>query len=330
MINDELLRALLNHTQRQNSAFVEYVLHQYNMNILEPGVVSDLMLHHSDEALPDSVFLTDSQNVNICIHNSSVNGIVHSHNFFELVYVAKGTITEEVDGEELLMHTGTVCIHNPRALHQIKKCKDSDCLINIIIRKEIFEENVFLPIIHNKALSSFFLRYTAEKRNTNYMLFQKDNEQIDMIIHLLIMEFMNSSPTESLILSLIFLLFGTLLKGYSSDSFTDKLLLYISDHLQTATLQECAEYFSYHEKYFCSLIKKHMGRSFSQIHTELRIKRAKDLLKFTDLSISDISFEIGYNDPSVFYKNFKKVTDLTPAEFRLQEASQEVQDYIKL
>ena len=48
------------------------------------------------------------------------------------------------------------------------------------------------------------------------------------------------------------------------------------------------------------------------------ILEAKRLLYFTDKSVKEVSYEVGYDEPVYFGKLFKKVTNLTPLQFRQQ------------
>ena len=60
------------------------------------------------------------------------------------------------------------------------------------------------------------------------------------------------------------------------------------------------------------------GQTFKEYLTELRIKRAKELLRTTTLKAFEIGYQVGYNDPHYFSHVFHKNTGLTPMEFRLQ------------
>lgn len=62
--------------------------------------------------------------------------------------------------------------------------------------------------------------------------------------------------------------------------------------------------------------KRYSGMSPVKYITFLRIDKAKELLTKTDISIRDIAFEVGYSDPSVFVRNFKRATALTPIQYR--------------
>lgn len=320
-MTEELKQSILAYTAREFASFTSYIKENYHEIPSTTEELIDFAKKHSATPLPDDFFLSDKkQNVNIGVHGTAANGIMHSHEFFELIYVAQGEVTDFIDGVEICLPEGSVCIHNPKALHKIVRCSESDFLINFAIRRETFENVIFLPIIAEPTLNRFFLRYSAMEDCTNFMAFPARDRRIDEIIELLVLEFLDEGSNEHLILSLIFLLFGTLLRGYQTDPFTDRLLVYLSEHIESATLGDCAQYFKYHEKYFSSLVKKHLGKSFKQVQTELRIRKAAVLLSYTEQTITDISYGVGYQDPAVFYLNFKKITGMTPSEYRASKA----------
>jgi two-component system response regulator YesN len=71
---------------------------------------------------------------------------------------------------------------------------------------------------------------------------------------------------------------------------------------------------SYH--YFSKFFKDSMGKSFVEYLTELRVHKSRELLRDTNDSIKEICYKIGYSDPNYYCKIFKKVTGMTPTEFR--------------
>lgn len=76
---------------------------------------------------------------------------------------------------------------------------------------------------------------------------------------------------------------------------------------------------SYH--YFSKFFKDSMGKSFVEYLTELRVDKSRELLLETDDSIKEICYKIGYSDPNYYCKIFKKVTGMTPTEFRENQQS---------
>lgn len=92
---------------------------------------------------------------------------------------------------------------------------------------------------------------------------------------------------------------------------------YINEHYaSTVTLEEVSAVIGFNATYFSTLFKKETGMNFLEYVTIVRIKAAKQLLSDSKKSILDISHEVGYNDFKHFTKQFKKVTSLTPSEYR--------------
>jgi len=82
------------------------------------------------------------------------------------------------------------------------------------------------------------------------------------------------------------------------------------------TVQEIAEQLNLTPNYLSSLLKVHTGQSTQQhIHNKL-IEKAKERLSTTDLSVSEIAYELGFERPASFNKLFKQKTDLSPLAFR--------------
>ena len=82
------------------------------------------------------------------------------------------------------------------------------------------------------------------------------------------------------------------------------------------TVQNVAEQLHLTPNYLSSLLKVLTGQSTQQhIHNKL-IEKAKEKLTTTDLSVSEIAYELGFEHPASFNKLFKQKTDLSPLTFR--------------
>jgi AraC-like DNA-binding protein len=87
---------------------------------------------------------------------------------------------------------------------------------------------------------------------------------------------------------------------------------------ENLTVHYLAERANLHQDYFSRLFLKHAGqRPLSYVH-EKRIERAQYLIATTDLSYMDIAEKVGFETLSHFSKIFKKVTSLTPGEYKKQ------------
>lgn len=68
--------------------------------------------------------------------------------------------------------------------------------------------------------------------------------------------------------------------------------------------------------YFSKLFKHQIGVTFIDYLTNLRIAKAKELLRNPQLSMKEICSEVGYNNPNYFSRIFKKSTGMTPTEYK--------------
>lgn len=74
--------------------------------------------------------------------------------------------------------------------------------------------------------------------------------------------------------------------------------------------------FHYAPEYASRFIKEATGKTFSEILTDARMKHALSLLKSTSLPISEIAFQIGYENTENFIRTFRKRYDKTPSAYR--------------
>lgn len=82
------------------------------------------------------------------------------------------------------------------------------------------------------------------------------------------------------------------------------------------SLEEVSRYVDLSPYYFTKLFKEETGQTFVEYLTELRIGRAKEMLRNPSYSIKEVCVNAGYSDPNYFSRIFKKVTGMTPTEFR--------------
>lgn len=100
---------------------------------------------------------------------------------------------------------------------------------------------------------------------------------------------------------------------------------YIEHHFASPSmsLNEVAAQVNLSPSHFSTVFSQETGQTFKEYLTDLRIARAKELLRTTVLRSFEIADQIGYNDPHYFSFVFRKITGLSPKEFR-QQAQVEV------
>ena len=93
---------------------------------------------------------------------------------------------------------------------------------------------------------------------------------------------------------------------------------YIEHHYAdpNLSLNEVAAQVSLSASHFSAVFSQETHQTFKEHLTEVRINKAKELLRMTALRSADIAYQVGYNDPHYFSSVFKKNTGLSPIEFR--------------
>ncbi|MBO9596581.1 MAG: response regulator [Cohnella sp.] len=105
-------------------------------------------------------------------------------------------------------------------------------------------------------------------------------------------------------------------QAYSPDIIR-KITAYIDDHLaEEFTRQQIAEFVHFNPAYLSRLFKREIGASLTDYILAKRIEKAKRLLATTRMKISDIAAAVGYDNIPYFSRKFKRVTNLTPFEYR--------------
>jgi two-component system response regulator YesN len=94
---------------------------------------------------------------------------------------------------------------------------------------------------------------------------------------------------------------------------------YMVEHYASSlTLISIAEAFYINPSYLSQLFMKKTNTTFLQYLTNIRIKKAEDLLKKTDLKVYEISSQVGYKDPKYFSKIFERTNGSKPVDYRNQ------------
>lgn len=84
------------------------------------------------------------------------------------------------------------------------------------------------------------------------------------------------------------------------------------------SLEDMAAWTGMSPYYFSKLFKAQTGVTFIDYLTRVRIEESKKSLQYTRLSLKEIAYQIGYNDPNYFSRVFKKVEGVSPKAFRKQ------------
>lgn len=89
-----------------------------------------------------------------------------------------------------------------------------------------------------------------------------------------------------------------------------------SNYQKKVSLDELSHMFFINKFYLTRVFKEQFGLSINNYLLQIRITHAKQLLRFTDMTLEAIGSECGMGDPNYFSRMFKKVEGISPREFR--------------
>ncbi|MEN8079233.1 AraC family transcriptional regulator [Clostridioides difficile] len=255
---------------------------------------------------------------------------IHSHSFFEIIFVLNGFCTNELENYSVNLKKGDVCIMAPNTSHAISIFTDDCLVLNLLIRSSTFEKSFFEIIKSNDILSSFFSHSLYSNKSESYLLFTNQNDpQIINLALEMYEEFNNNLKySDRMLRSMMSSFFIKLLRSDSNNiivpnpigSHTDKnvmhILNYILSNYKEISLSELSIKFNYSERQMSRILKEYTGKTFINIIQDIKLQNACDLLKNPDISINKIIDTIGYSNSTHFYKIFKKAYGVTPIDYR--------------
>ncbi len=95
-----------------------------------------------------------------------------------------------------------------------------------------------------------------------------------------------------------------------------EVMNYIQNNYQTVTLDDVSSAFFLSPQYMSKYIKEKTGKTFQENVKEIRMTKAKRLLKNTNNSVENIAEIVGYPNVEHFNRMFKKLFQMTPREYR--------------
>lgn len=276
--------------------------------------------------------MLDGQEISVRKHTRFCEYPKHRHNYIELMYVYSGEMTHIIDDKEIKLKEGDLLLLNQNIEHAVKYTNENDIIFNFIIMPKFLD--FFSTMIEkNNYVSQFIFDSLYSYNNTGeYLVFNtQNNEQVRNYIETIITNIYRPKLNNQLELKLLVgLLLAELMDhpesidAYSIDTY-EKLIIgsilkYISISYQEGSLTQLSEEINIPDYKICKILKNKIGKTFKQLIQDERLKVCTQLLLTTDIPITSIMYEVGYENITYFYNLFKKTYNMTPNEFRKQNA----------
>lgn len=277
-----------------------------------------------------NLFLKEGHLVTIRPHSRFVEFPVHKHNYIEIMYVCKGSITHYIDNKEIIMKKGDILFLNQYVKHSLKRADYDDIGVNFIALTEFFD--IPLQMLNENNVLAEFVVNTLRQTNLvpHYLLFQlKEDKAIENLMENMISSLIYDQHNEDTInqysMGLVFLYLlnhVNSLTQNSSQSYKDVViqstLKYIDTWYKTANLTKIAYDFHQSLSVLSKMIKQNTGFTFQELLQRKRFQKAIMFLIETNLSIEEISMAVGYENQSYFYRKFKSIYKMTPYQYRIE------------
>ena len=245
----------------------------------------------------------------ICGRNSQHN--LHSHSFAEVFFVTSGEGYFCTEENEVPIKENTLLMINPNIRHTEKSCESCD--LSYIIM----------------GIDNLYFSFPGFKDHS-FHAFNLGNKAQDVIpiLNLTLEEVMIHQQTSFSIchhyLSVFFLKIQNLLKDQFSlwtirnyPCECELIKDYMSRHYsKNITLDSLSELSGLNKYYLTRIFSKSYGISPINYLLERRILQAEELLKTTDMTISQISDSVGFSTANYFSQSFKRCTGMTPISYR--------------
>ena len=221
----------------------------------------------------------------------------------EVLYVCEGTLTNIIDGKQVIVRKGELLFLNQFTHHEILAAGRSDIAINFMVLPEFFD------VAYSMA------------GNNNVLQIQN---LLENIIYSLVTGRGNQNKINQTTMGLIFLyLMDSVqyvemrLPNQYENMISMTTLDYIEQKYRTATLTELCDMLHLPMHVLSKMIKKTTGFNFKELLQRKRLSKAVELMCDTDLPISDIIAAVGYENNSYFHRVFKERYGVTPRAFRV-------------
>ena len=274
----------------------------------------------------------DQEDVMVCVFKGKkIHEPFHRQDFFFINYAYKQSydaLSARFDNQ-ITIRENECYISQPYGGYALRGQSDTDItIIGVLIRKEAFFREYLHVLSSDAALFRFFLEPQKDRFSDEFIHLSFDaHHPVRRLLELMVIEYANrTEDTQVLLKPMLLTLLLHIARRYRMENaaqnqmtLPEKIILYITDHMEKISLADIGKAFSYHPTYISSLLHKETGQTFSQILLEKRMERAAIMLRNTALSIEEIAALIGYSDHSNFYKAFREFYGVTPRDFRRNE-----------
>lgn len=286
----------------------------------------------------DSYFRESPELHNYIFHNKSP----HIHDYYELLIVLEGSLSQQIEGKEYLYPAGSCCLINRNLCHKENFHQSArvlflgfsvDFILSLLDTKPAYfehEEEIKNSFFHNFIIND--LKNPGQKAYLDFIPSLRNHTSCEMLSHF----------TEKLLETMLFPKFGSthMMNGLlcsilqyiaSPENYhctcmelsnnNDYLLFARVEHLLEKndgriTRAELSDKLNYSGDYLNRIVNKYTGMSLHEYGMKFCMKKAAYYLSHTNEPVTSIMSKLSFTNRTYFYKLFKSQYGMTPKAFR--------------
>ncbi len=236
-----------------------------------------------------------------------------SHNYYELTYVDRGTLTTEIDGKTYEVKERELIIYGPNQYHN-QKIKDGHSCSYVTVLFELEPEANHFDFLLNRVFSyskkihSLMKTFVNESSSfTPYMdslllcIFQ------ETIIRLLQSEFIAEVPDKKPV---------TDARQHYHNELLEQILTYIDETIDDPmTVGEICQKFSMSRSSLQILFNENLNQTPKKYINELKLEKSRQMISEGRYTISEIALMLGFNSIHYFSRAFTQKYNMAPSEY---------------
>lgn len=233
---------------------------------------------------------------------------VHLRGYYLIHYIQKGTLIFEENQRKHKLKEGDIFVIYPDTLNNYYSAD-----FNISL------EFCWIGFMGDTAEK--YLEYAGIKRD-NPIAHISNTDFADTILKLVTLFEKKNAPSEIELNSLLLRCFHSIEKSIKPISkerinYVDTVLTYIdANYMKDISASDIAEFAKLNRSYLFKIFKQQTGLSVSKYLIKYRINKACEFFKEYGFTISQVAQMVGVDDIYYFSKLFKKVTGITPSEYK--------------
>ena len=229
----------------------------------------------------------------------------HWHEFYEIEYVISGNGTYTINGQPFPMKSGMLYFMTPTDFHSVYTEKAE--IINVMFSESIITSAHLAPFTYHAAPKTLPI---PEVMQPFFMTLLEE-----------VVEYQEDLAYSAALLNCLLLKLARNLLSYGEDSWNStaqKIHFYLINHFRDqVSLEDVAQYVGLTPTYVSAVFKKEMGKGFKKYLDDLRFAYARKLLLYSDMSVTQVCGESGFEDYPNFIRRFKEYFGVTPTEMRV-------------